>query len=61
MEILCFSMVSTYSKTTEVKERKKGTFFLGQTHSINFKKKGLSRELNPGPRAPEARIIPLDH
>ena len=50
-----------YSKTTEVKERKKGTFFLGQTHSINFKKKGLSRELNPGPRAPEARIIPLDH
>ena len=24
-------------------------------------KQGLSRELNPGPRAPEARIIPLDH
>ncbi len=22
---------------------------------------GLSRDLNPGPRAPEARIIPLDH
>ena len=22
---------------------------------------GLGRELNPGPRAPEARIIPLDH
>ena len=24
-------------------------------------KGGLDRELNPGPRAPEARIIPLDH
>jgi hypothetical protein len=24
-------------------------------------KVGLDRELNPGPRAPEARIIPLDH
>ena len=23
--------------------------------------RGLSRDLNPGPRAPEARIIPLDH
>ena len=22
---------------------------------------GLDRELNPGPLAPEARIIPLDH
>ena len=22
---------------------------------------GLSRDLNPGPLAPEARIIPLDH
>ena len=22
---------------------------------------GLDRDLNPGPRAPEARIIPLDH
>ena len=30
---------------------------------IKIKKKifgGLSRDLNPGPRAPEARIIPLD-
>ena len=25
------------------------------------KKIGLDRDLNPGPRAPEARIIPLDH
>ena len=24
------------------------------------KKEGLVRDLNPGPRAPEARIIPLD-
>ena len=24
-------------------------------------RRGLSRDLNPGPRAPEARIIPLDH
>ena len=22
---------------------------------------GLDRDLNPGPRAPKARIIPLDH
>ena len=25
------------------------------------KKPGLSRDLNPGPLAPKARIIPLDH
>ena len=25
-----------------------------------IKKAGLARESNPGPRAPEARIIPLD-
>ena len=25
------------------------------------KKEGLDRDLNPGPLAPEARIIPLDH
>ena len=25
-----------------------------------FEKLGLVRDLNPGPRAPEARIIPLD-
>ena len=31
--------------------------FFGKT----IKSYGLSRELNPGPRAPEARIIPLDH
>ena len=38
--------------------------------SINFnnnilkkfkKKKGVNWELNPGPLAPKARIIPLDH
>ena len=27
----------------------------------NILKGGLDRELNPGPLAPEARIIPLDH
>ena len=27
---------------------------------INQGKIGLVRDLNPGPRAPEARIIPLD-
>ena len=30
--------------------------FFGKT----IKSLGLSRELNPGPRAPEAQIIPLD-
>jgi hypothetical protein len=31
--------------------------------SLSFVQKiiGLSRELNPGPLAPEAKIIPLDH
>ena len=28
--------------------------------TLNGKNVGLVRELNPGPRAPEARIIPLD-
>ena len=28
---------------------------------INKNKIGLSRDLNPGPLAPKARIIPLDH
>ena len=28
---------------------------------IDCQKVGLDRDLNPGPRAPEARIIPLDH
>ena len=27
----------------------------------NKKKRGLSRDLNPGPPAPKAGIIPLDH
>jgi hypothetical protein len=27
----------------------------------NGKKIGLSRDLNPGPLAPKARIMPLDH
>ena len=27
---------------------------------LSFERKGLLRELNPGPLAPEARIIPLD-
>ena len=27
----------------------------------NLKKIGLSRDLNPGPPAPKAGIIPLDH
>ena len=33
------------------------------TNKMNYKrlqKLGLVRDLNPGPRAPEARIIPLD-
>ena len=29
-------------------------------HAITATKKGLLREWNPGPLAPEARIIPLD-
>ena len=34
-----------------------------ENNELNFQKcyGGLSRDLNPGPRAPEARIIPLDH
>ena len=28
--------------------------------SFDHEKKGLSRDLNPGPLAPKARIIPLD-
>ena len=27
----------------------------------NFKSRGLNRDSNPGPLAPKARIIPLDH
>ena len=30
-------------------------------YPINKKESGLDRDLNPGPLAPEARIIPLDH
>ena len=29
-------------------------------NGMSFESKGLLRELNPGPLAPEARIIPLD-
>ena len=32
----------------------------GVSMIFGLKKSGLVRELNPGPRAPEARIIPLD-
>ena len=28
---------------------------------LGSKKAGLNRDLNPGPLAPKARIIPLDH
>ena len=32
------------------------------THQILVEKKdGLNRDSNPGPLAPKARIIPLDH
>jgi hypothetical protein len=31
------------------------------TVSLYTKKRGLNRDLNPGPLAPKARIIPLDH
>ena len=33
---------------------------LAPSNKIMSKRKGLLRELNPGPLAPEARIIPLD-
>ena len=32
-----------------------------QKHIFLRKKFGLNRDLNPGPPAPEAGIIPLDH
>ena len=32
-----------------------------QTFELNAIKNGLNRDLNPGPLAPKARIIPLDH
>jgi hypothetical protein len=32
---------------------------IGNESKINFI--GLNRDLNPGPLAPKARIIPLDH
>ena len=40
-----------------------GTFFFSQKsfHFCIFQKAGLVRDLNPGPLAPKARIIPLDH
>ena len=31
-----------------------------QTQKSKISKAGLVRDLNPGPRAPEAQIIPLD-
>ena len=41
---------------------KKTRIFVTETFQIRNKKreKGLVRDLNPGPLAPEARIIPLD-
>ena len=33
----------------------------GYGHVFNQKVGGLSRDLNPGPPAPKAGIIPLDH
>ena len=30
-------------------------------YNDQFHKIGLNRDLNPGPLAPKARIIPLDH
>ena len=39
-----------------------GTFILGIGRGpLICKKEGLSRDLNPGPPAPKAGIIPLDH
>ena len=35
--------------------------FLTVLKNNNLKFIGLSRESNPGPLAPKARIIPLDH
>jgi hypothetical protein len=35
---------------------------IDQLHVMReLQKAGLGRELNPGPLAPEAKIIPLDH
>ena len=31
------------------------------TYIDGHQKRGLNRDLNPGPLAPKARIIPLDH
>ena len=36
-------------------------FFLNQNSPMQAKCHRLSRDLNPGPLAPKARIIPLDH
>ena len=43
----------------QVSPTKKYSTFLSGTKKTFWI--GLSRDLNPGPRAPEARIIPLDH
>ena len=34
---------------------------LVKTERTGAKSVGLNRDLNPGPLAPKARIIPLDH
>ena len=36
-------------------------FFFLLFFTTGGKKSGLNRDLNPGPLAPKARIIPLDH
>ena len=52
-------------KRTVVGSIPTGGFFVArhsqrETAETSQRKKGLLRELNPGPLAPEARIIPLD-
>ena len=43
-------------KSKKIKDRANRTRLKGKKKRV-----GLDRDLNPGPRAPEARIIPLDH
>jgi hypothetical protein len=36
-------------------------YFVNDKKSVIVKREGLSRDSNPGPPAPNAGIIPLDH
>ena len=43
-----------------LKEARGGKKCVGKNNKKKIQKGGLVRESNPGPLAPEARIIPLD-